>query len=299
MQRKLLYIINPISGTKGKKNLTRLIQQKTAEQGLFFKVIKSERSGNYNFLTSVIADEKITDVIVAGGDGTVNGVIGSLYHTPVRFGIIPCGSGNGLAFSAGISKTPTLALQTIFKGKAMATDAYFVNNQFACMLCGLGFDAQVAHDFANHHTRGIGGYINKIVNNLFKASVYRFSLTINNNVIDVDAYFISVANSNQYGNNFTIAPAASLTDGWLDVVIATAQSKLSFLLQTIKQVSGLNKVQQIDVLDYNTHVLYFRTKTLKISNLNHAPLHIDGEPVPTSQQIEIAIQEDAFQLIYP
>ena len=100
-------------------------------------------------------------MVIAGGDGTINQSVGHLRDLDVQFGIIPCGSGNGLAFSAGISKNPEKALQIIFNGKSQFVDAFKINKKFACMLCGLGFDAQVAHDFANDPKRGLMTYVKK------------------------------------------------------------------------------------------------------------------------------------------
>src|SRR5258705_11443266 len=117
-----------------------------------------------------------------------------------------------------------------------------INDQFACMLCGLGFDAKVAHDFAQQPKRGLTTYVKQVVKNFFSAKTFSFELKLNNKTFLTDAYFISIANSNQFGNNFTIAPQASLTDGLLDIVILTSQNKLSMLLQTFKQVSGHSKL---------------------------------------------------------
>src|SRR5438093_7488877 len=148
MQRRLLYIVNPISGTKNKQSLQEIIKAKTAQAGLPFEIYPSVAQGDYSFLDDVIQEKQFTDIVVAGGDGTVNQSIAGLKKHHLPFGIIPCGSGNGLAFGAGIPKNPEKALEVVFKGKAAWADAFLMNNQFACMLGGLGFDAQVAHDFA-------------------------------------------------------------------------------------------------------------------------------------------------------
>ena len=104
MQRVLLYIVNPISGTNSKEHLKELIQQETTKAGLPFEMVNSVPDANYSFLLPTIREKGVTDIIVVGGDGTVNGAIGNLHSLDVQFGIIPCGSGNGLAFSARISK---------------------------------------------------------------------------------------------------------------------------------------------------------------------------------------------------
>lgn len=299
MKRKLLYIVNPISGRGNKSSLQEIIKARTAAAGLDFAIYPSVASGDYSFLLPIIREQKFTDVIIAGGDGTINQVINSLRKTKVQFGIIPCGSGNGLAFSAGITKNPEKALEIIFKGKSEWCDAFLMNETFACMLCGLGFDAQVAHDFANDPKRGLTTYIKKTISNFFTAKTYPFVLTTNGKQIKTDALFISIANSNQFGNHFTIAPKASLNDGLLDIVVMAKQNKLLALLQAFRQVGGFNQLQKFEVLNENASVLYFQTTEIKIENLQSAPMHIDGDPVETVNKINVQILKDSFQLIYP
>lgn len=299
MQRRLLYIINPISGTRNKSLLQNLIETKTAAAGIPFDVYPSVASGDYSFLSDTLQNGGFTDLVIAGGDGTVNGAIQGLQHYALPFGIVPCGSGNGLAFSAGIPKNPEKALDVVFRGNAQWTDAFTINGRFACMLCGLGFDAQVAHNFALDKNRGLTTYIKKIVEHFFVAKTYPFVLELQNGALTLDAYFISVANSNQFGNNFTIAPKASLTDGLLDVVIMTRQHKLNVLLQTLLQISGFNRLQQVEMIDEQNSVIYFQTSHLLISNPAEAPLHLDGEPADTASLFDIQIKPRSFQLIYP
>lgn len=297
--RNILYIINPISGTKSKIGLQAFIEEETTKKGFQYKICPSVANGDYSFLDEEIKEGSFTHIVAAGGDGTVNAVIQSLKKHGLPFGILPCGSGNGLAFSAGISKNRATALRTVFKGKAKWADAFTVNEHFACMLCGLGFDAQVAHDFASDKKRGLSTYIKKIIHNFFAAQTYRFNLTFGDTELAIDAYFISVANSNQFGNNFMIAPQASLTDGLLDVVILTQQNKLNVLLHTIMQVSGFNRLQQVEILNENTSVIYFQTASIVINNEQGAPLHIDGEPAHNTHKIEVNIMPKSFQLIFP
>lgn len=297
--RHIIYIINPISGTRTKKDLQQFIELKTADKKIPFHVFPSVASGDYSFLLPVIKENKTTDVVVAGGDGTVSQVVSSLMKTNVNFGIIPCGSGNGLAYAAGISKQPAKALETIFSGTASLVDGFVINDQFSCMLCGLGFDAKVAHEFAAQNTRGLMTYVKQVFKNFFTAKPYSFELKIGSNKLETDAFFISIANSNQFGNNFTIAPKASLSDGLLDIVIATNQNKLSLFFQTLKQVAGKNKLQTETVIDKKRAVIYFQTDKLIINNFSAAPLHIDGDPAETPEKISIEIKKKCFRLIQP
>src|ERR1041385_3977382 len=145
MSRKIIYLFNPISGTTVKNALLKKIGTATKAKNFPFEFIRTNSDGDYKFLWKKIEQEKITDVIMIGGDGTINQVTGALRGCKVKFGIIPRGSGNGLAFTAGVPKNSTRALDIIFKGASKKVDAFLINGQYACMLCGLGFDASVAH----------------------------------------------------------------------------------------------------------------------------------------------------------
>ncbi len=299
MKRHILYIINPISGTKNKNSLQQIVEEKTKTAGFEYVMYSSVVNNDYSFLHDIITEKKITDIIIAGGDGTVNGVVNAFKDVNVQFGILPLGSGNGLAFTAGIPRNINSALQIIFNGKSELTDAFTINNHFACMLCGLGFDAQVAHDFAADPNRGLITYIKQSIKNFFSATPYAFKIEIANEEFETEAFFISIANSNQFGNNVTIAPKASITDGLLDIVIVTKQNKLSVVLQTLWQVGGYNALIEKEIANSNAGIIYFQTEALQIKNLSLAPMHIDGDPTGTTEELNIKILNKCFKLIIP
>lgn len=299
MPRHIIYIINPISGTRTKKDLQEYVEQRTRQEGISYDIFPSVASGDYSFLHPIITEKKVTDIVIAGGDGTISHVVNGLMQFDLNFGIIPCGSGNGLAHTALIQKQPGKALDTVFNGKASKVDGFYINGQFACMLCGLGFDAKVAHDFAKQPRRGLTTYVTQVIKNFFSAKTYSFEIQLPGSTFTTDAFFISIANSNQFGNNFTIAPQASLTDGLLDIVIVTQQQKLSLLLETLKQVQGRNPLQTGKIKTHKKGVVYFQAEKLVILNKDEAPLHIDGDPAETAAKFQIEIKKKCFKLIQP
>lgn len=299
MNRNIIYFVNPVSGTKNKDAVLKLIGQRTKQKNIPFQVLHSNAAGDYEYLVEKIEKEKITDIIICGGDGTVNQLAAALLNVKVNFGIIPMGSGNGLAFSAGIPANPSKALDIIFQNKASSIDGFYINNKFSCMLCGLGFDALVAGEFAVHPSRGLSTYIKLSVKNFFRARFYPFVIEANGTQINTEAFFISIANSNQFGNNFTIAPRASLNDGLLDIVVVKKMSKLKLVYAVLKQVRS-GKVNQVSAKKFHQgDILYFHTKQMKIVNPSSAPLHIDGEPATTSTILDIKVVENAFCLLQP
>jgi YegS/Rv2252/BmrU family lipid kinase len=297
MQQRIIYIINPIAGTRTKKDLQQYIAKTTKEKGIPFHIFPSVASGDYTFLQSIIKEENITDVVIAGGDGTVSQVVNSLMKEDVNFGIIPCGSGNGLALAAKIPKQPEKALNIIFTGRASPIDGFYVNKQFACMLCGIGFDAKVAHEFAQQSTRGLKTYASLVSKNFFSMLPYQFIIESNGLEFSVEAFFISIANSNQFGNNFTIAPKALLADGFLDIVIVKKSAKPILLYNLAKQIFA-GKLKKVES-SLNLPIIYFQTKEIKIKNNSHAPLHIDGDPAETPEELKIEIKKKCFRLIQP
>jgi diacylglycerol kinase (ATP) len=299
MQRRFIYFINPISGTKGKILLLAIIKKRTAEKNIPFQILHTNAQGNYDYVKEKIVAEKITDIIVCGGDGSVNQIAHALLGVTVNIGIIPMGSGNGLAFAAKIPKNIDKALAVIFNGHALYIDSFYINKKFSCMLCGLGFDAQVAHDFAQQQQRGLKTYVKQSIKNYVKAIPYPFTLTINGNSIATEAFFISIANSNQFGNNFTIAPQASLHDGLLDIVIVNKMSKVRMLWNILKQIRTGQVRPYEDKKYHSTDIGYFQTKTITIHNPQLAPLHIDGDPAETVAEFNIEIIEKAFKLLMP
>ncbi len=122
-------------------------------------------------------------MLFAAGDGSVNTVVQDVREAGVNFGIVPLGSGNGLAFSAKIPKTSAKALDIVFTGKPSFVDGFLINQSFACMLCGLGFDAQVAHDFAKQKKRGLLTYAQQSLKNFFAAKPLSFEIDLGRNQI--------------------------------------------------------------------------------------------------------------------
>ncbi|RYG42869.1 MAG: diacylglycerol kinase, partial [Chitinophagaceae bacterium] len=257
MERKLLYLINPISGTKRKPLLRSTIEERTRAANIPFEIADTRSDGHYGYLENKIVDEKITDIIICGGDGSVSTVASFLINTDVNVGIVPTGSGNGLALAAGIPYSTDKALDIIFNGTASLIDGFWINNKFSCMMCGIGCDAQIAHEFHNKKVRGLKTYLQLSAMQYFKAKPFNFSIKTEDLAIDVDAFFITVSNSNQFGNNITIAPKASLNDGLFDIVIVKKMHKLALPFALLHQISGINTLEELKNYRNNKNIIYF------------------------------------------
>ncbi len=297
--RKILFFINPISGTGSKLRLERKIIKKCLEYNIGFELLSTAEDGDYFFLRDKIRQDKVTDVVICGGDGTLSPVISSLLNIEINIGIIPMGSGNGLAFTAKIPRSVDKALEIIFTGKTKCVDAFLINGRLGCMLCGIGLDAQVAYDFSLQKKRGLSTYIKQTFKNFLSASPYHFEITIQNMQFKTDAFFICIANGNQFGNNFTIAPAASLNDGLLDIIIVKKMSKPGIVWSVLKQVKTGKIISFEEKNFHKKNIFYFQTDKLQIINPEMAPLHIDGDHTTTHKKFDIEILPSAFTLITP
>ncbi|MEN9964717.1 MAG: hypothetical protein RL582_1812, partial [Bacteroidota bacterium] len=178
-------------------------------------------------------------------------------------------------------------------------DAFTLNGKFGCMLAGLGFDARVAFAFSKEKRRGLMGYINICFQEFFKKMSYHIKVKIDGKAVEKEIFFISIANSNQFGNRVTIAPKARLSDGLLDVVLVTKMNPfLSGMYLLLQILSG--RVQRYNLeVNKKKKIYYWQTSELEIENLDLAPLHIDGEPKTTSEHIKIKLISKAIELIVP
>ncbi|MEO8820218.1 MAG: YegS/Rv2252/BmrU family lipid kinase [Ginsengibacter sp.] len=299
MSRKIIFFINPISGTQDKLHLEKKIIQKCTEKNIAFEILFTSKEGDYDFLYRKVPDENITDIAICGGDGSIRTIVAAILKMPVNIGIIPLGSGNGLARTAGIPKSVDKAIDVILAGKSSPTDVFLINNNLSTHVCGLGFDAKVAHDFAEKKKRGLNSYTKIALKNFKSAKTFPFTIEAQGKKFKVDAFLICIANSNQFGNNFKIAPKASICDGLIDIVVLKKTSKPQAVLSFIKQlISG--EIKNIEAKDFHkNNILYFQTDKIKIENPQQAPLHIDGDPAKTSKEFNVEILPSAYQLIRP
>lgn len=296
MQRRFIFLFNPHSGLQKGKSLSEIITERCEQGAVQFSIEHSRADGDYSSLKEKIISEVVTDVVIAGGDGTISTIVASIKDLPVNIGIIPRGSGNGLALAAGISTDVNKALDIIFNGTAHRVDAFLINDHFSCMLSGIGFDAQVAHEFDREKKRGLKKYIQLTLKNLQRIKTYRFAIKAKEADLKLKAYFISIANSNQFGNQFTIAPKASLQDGLLDIV-AVEKTNIFFVLMRILWHIRFGKF----TADFTKRrgITYFQTAELTITNTDNAPFHIDGDGKPTASSFYIKVLPAAYSLLVP
>lgn len=287
--KRIVFIINPNSGT-GNKNTVEKAIAKCLDTATFCPTVRyTEHAGH----AEKIADEEArrgTDIVVAvGGDGTVNEVARAIVGTKTALGIIPSGSGNGLARHLRLSMNPAEAIATICASCIKTIDYGTVNGvPFFCTF-GVGFDAFISMKFAEAGKRGLKTYVEKTLQDGLRYKPETYRIEIDGETEDQEAFLIACANASQYGNNFYIAPEASTRDGLMDVTILTPFTALESP-QIVMQMFSRE-------LSKNSHVKTYRTSRLRIIRQKAGPIHIDGEPMTMDKVLEIEMIPSALRII--
>ena len=240
-------------------------------------------------LASEAIRDKFDIVVAVGGDGTINEVIQGMGASPVILGIIPVGSGNGLARHLGISLEPEKAIRALNGMNLRNIDTASINGYPFISIAGLGFDARVANRYNKLKMRGFFGYTWIIVREFFRYREREFVLAFNDQQITRKALLLSVANSNQFGYNTIIAPQAKSDDGLLEIVITR-----KFPLGELPRILGLLFTGKIDQSPY---IESYRTKEIFILRKQGKRVNIDGEAVRMGREIFIRIQPSNLKVI--
>lgn len=285
---KARIIINPIAGTKSKKGIGSLVKQVLVEGGWSVDMHLTAGAGHAERLAREAASLGYHAVISIGGDGTVNEIASALCGSDSVLGIVPCGSGNGLARHLGISLNVRKAAETILKNTPLKIDYAEVNGKKFFCTCGFGFDAVVSDIFAHKHRRGLLSYLQSVVESFPSYTPQRYSLLINGKEISVTALFIAVCNASQYGNNVYISPKASISDGLLDVTIIRSGNLLEMLHVGVDLLRSR--------IDRNLSIQTFRCESLKIVREDKGLMHLDGEPVEADREFSINCVDGALNV---
>lgn len=289
MKKKIAFIMNPISGTTSKDRIPHLIET-TLDQDLYeYNILMTERAGHASELAVSARDEGIDIVVAVGGDGTVNEVARSIVHSDTALGIIPCGSGNGLARHLMLPMNLKKAIQIINRCEIHNLDYGVINGYPFFCTCGMGFDAFVSMKFAEAGKRGPITYVENVLREGLKYKPETYEIEDENGKMRYKAFLISCANASQYGNNAYIAPQASMSDGLMDVII---MEPFDVLEASQISIDMFNKT-----LDKSSKIKTFKCKKLRIHRKEAGVIHFDGDPVMTDKDIEIELKEKGIRII--
>ena len=279
---KATFIVNPISGRSSKESIVGAIAGSVDMDRYEVTIRFTAAPGHATTLASEAVQSGQQLVVAVGGDGTVNEVARALVGSDAALGIIPCGSGNGLARHLHIPMNPRKAIEILNQGQIRRIDTLTVNGTPCFCTAGVGYDAFVSEEYAKEPTRGLVTYVRKAVENWFDYTPEQYLIETEEGMFSRTALAITCANANQWGNGFHVAPKASLTDGLIDVTIIHPIKPLNALPMPV-QILGYS-------FDKNPGVETFKTSGLTIRRATPAPLHIDGEPQSGTRDITIALR---------
>ncbi len=290
-KRKYLTIINPNSGTSRKTSIPELAYNILSENGSELYFVYTNEQGHVAQIIDDVATQGFDVVIGVGGDGTINEVADAVRPTDMTMGIIPMGSGNGLARSLDIPMDPEAALEVIRKGYIKRIDCCEANGVPFFVTFGVGFDAQVTASYDQKSFRGPLSYVLSTVDQFIKHKSSLYRLHLNGEVIEQKAFLVTCANADQYGNNAIIAPEAELDDGLFDVVVIRNMSLLKAPQVAINLFTkNINESASIDI---------YRTDHLVIEREEEDYAQVDGELLELGRRIEISIQKQQLPILVP
>lgn len=290
MKKSIVYIVNPHSGIAKRDNIEKEIAATTNADEVDHRVIYTEYAGHAYHIASEMRD-KVDIVVAVGGDGTVNEIGSALLHSKTALGIVPSGSGNGLARELDIPMRPVTAIDVVNTGDVRNIDVIKIGDKYSLNMAGIGFDAYISHKFAKVKTRGPLQYMNLIAREYPKYKARDYVMDIDNHIFQRKAFFISFANSTQWGNNIHIAPEASMDDGLIDVCIVSEFPNYaipSLIVQLLSQNIEANKYDEI-----------IKAKEIELFNKKSLLGHVDGEPITIAPNTKISIEPMALKVIVP
>lgn len=289
MKKRALFIINPISGTSDKERVPDAIAKYFDQDKFDYEIRETEHAGHATELAKQAAADGIDLVVAVGGDGTVNEVARAIVHTNTALGIIPFGSGNGLARHLILPLNTKHSIEILNRFEVRELDYGVINDYPFFCTCGMGFDAFVSKKFAEGGKRGPMSYIQKVLEEGVSYKPETYEITSDTDTTHYKAFLLSCANASQYGNNAYIAPQASMSDGMMDVIIMEPFDAIEAPQIAIDMFSK--------TLDKSSKIKTFKTKRLHIHRSKPGVIHYDGDPVMTGADIDIHLEEKGIRIV--
>lgn len=284
---KYLFILNPISGiNKNPQKIADLVEQNFKDSGHEFKIAFTTHAGNAFEISQEAANEKYDIIVAAGGDGTINEVASGLIDSEAALGIIPLGSGNGVARSYGIPLNIEDSINFLVNPKIVKVDVGKINNHFFLGVCGMGYDAIVGQKFQEFGKRGPLPYFLIGVREFLRFKPEKLNLKFNNKSITISPLLITVSNTEQYGNGAIISPNANPRDGILEICIINPMP----IHKAIKSSFKLFNSKIAEIPEY----IRYQCTELTILSEKDGVYHTDGEPHDRGTETTVRILPGAM-----
>jgi len=291
VKTNILFVINPISGGKAKLRIPALIDRYLDKEKFNANFLLTEYAGHATEIVEEAITKNFDIIVAAGGDGTINEVASKVLEHKKILGILPLGSGNGLARFLNIPQNLKDAIVLINQLKTDKIDSATFNNKCFFNLAGMGFDAHLSAAFSKDKKRGLAGYLKLSFKEVFTYKDEIYNINIDGIDYQREAFAVTIANSSQYGNNVYIAPRASVKDGLLDVCVIKPFSILKLPVLSYILLNGTAETSDM--------IEIIKGKNIKISRAKEGPVHVDGEPLNMGKEVQVAINPLSLEVIVP
>jgi diacylglycerol kinase (ATP) len=283
---KVLFIINQKAGTGYLPALEGVIMDACGKNHIGCTIEHTRSRGHATDLAREATG--FDQVIAVGGDGTVNEVAQGLLNSQIPMGILPNGSGNGLARHLKIPMNIPKAMQYLLQSKPIAMDTFTLNGKLSLNVSGIGFDGHIANIFGQEKKRGLQGYAKHTFNEFFAFKEFKAQMTTHSDTLVKKAFVIAIANASQYGNNARIAPAASVCDEILHISILkkVPAYRMDFIYSFFN-----------GTIDTSSFCEILEAKNLHIKLDQPMAYHVDGEPCGTADEFDIKIQPRSLKML--
>ena len=290
MKKRLLAIVNPISGVGRQKKIEKLLDTYLDHDLYDHTVWYTEHIHHGTDLARKGADEGFDVIVAVGGDGSVNDVISGMHGSDAILGIIPCGSGNGLARCMNIPLTPALAIRVLNQDNAGLIDTIILNEKhYVASIAGVGFDAFIARLMKAAKVRGFSAYLNLILREYPSYESKDYHLVVDGKEYDRKAWFTTFANSNQFGYNATVAPQAKLDDGLIDISIV---DKIP-----IDHVAITGSLLYANHFELSQHVEMLKAHEVWVSGNVDKWVNIDGEGENVGTDLHFVNHQQSLRIL--
>ena len=290
MKKKMLVIVNPISGVGRQKKIERLLKDNLNQDIYDYEVRYTERIHHGTELARQGAMEGFDIVTAVGGDGSVNDVITGIHGSDATLGIIPCGSGNGLARCMKIPLTPALAIRVLNQNNQGLIDTITLNDtHYIASIAGIGFDAFIARLMKSAKVRGFSAYLNLILREYPTYESKDYTLVIDGQEIRRTSWFTTFANSNQFGYNAAVAPQAKLDDGLIDISIV---DKIP-----IEHVPITGPLIYANHFELSQHVEMFKAHEVWVAGNVDKWVNIDGEGENIGPELHFVNHQQSLKIL--
>ncbi len=288
-RKKIVFIINPISGTHSKDGIPALIEKRLDHERFDYEIQLTGYAGHATEIARECVKRGIDAAVAVGGDGTVNEVARALTHSQTALGIIPCGSGNGLARHLCIPMDTKKAIDLINACNIETFDYGIINDLPFFCTCGMGFDAFISLKFAEAGKRGPITYVENVLKEGLKYQPETYEVESEDGVHNYKAFLIACANASQYGNNAYIAPGATMKDGKMDVIIMEPFNAL--------EAPQIAADMFLKTLPRHSKIKTFRTEKLHIHRQAPGAIHYDGDPIMTGTDVDVHIEPQGIRIM--